>query len=100
MADDYKPAAPSNMFVHEPLPYTVRLREMLSEDSIPSTREFNIVAYSVFEAWIQAVAEAGGTGIEDAKYKLEHIGPNVPHYVAMTTAKLFTEIMQNIRKQE
>lgn len=90
----YKPSASANMWVHEPLPYTVRLREMLTEDSAPAVKEYKVIAYSVFEAGVQAIMQAGGVGIDDMKFKLEHITPDVPHYTALLAAQLFTEIMK------
>lgn len=46
---------------HEPLPYIVRLRQVLSDDSVPDSREFRVIAYGLLEATMQALMEANGT---------------------------------------
>lgn len=51
------------MLTHLPLPYVVRIRLVSSEDTVPDVRELHVVAYSVFEAMLQGLFEAGATGI-------------------------------------
>lgn len=86
---DQKPQ--ESIFVHEPLPYIVRLRSTLSDDAVPETREFPVLAYGIFEAWMQAILEAGGTGIEDARHQVESISPDLPAYLRLVAARLTAE---------
>jgi len=75
-------------FTHEPLPYVVRLRVVLSQDSIPEIREYKIVAYSIMEAMLSALFQAGGTEIDGVKYAVEDIQPDIPEYFSMIIKRL------------
>lgn len=74
-----------DIFTHEPLPYVVRLRETLAgdDDAVPQIREERVTAYSVMEAMLQAIFLAGGTGVEDSRYRVESIGLDLPAYIAL-----------------
>lgn len=77
------------IWVHDPLPYIVRLRETLNEDSVPTVNEYRVVAYSIFEAMVQATTRAGGRGIDDIRYKIEDIYPDLEEYFRMITDRIF-----------
>jgi len=70
-------------FIHEPLPYVVKLRTTISDDAPPATLEFKVVAYSVWEALSQALMEAGATSPDGSKHTVESIGPNVAAWWAL-----------------
>lgn len=98
MSDDnnnYSPQAQNSIWVHEPLPYTVRVRSILDADAPPVIREFKITAYSAFEAWVQAVVEAGGSGLEDMRHKVEHITPDVTTFKALVSATMLNQILKD-----
>lgn len=87
MSDEQKLPSES-VFVHEPLPYVVRLRSTLTDDAIPEERDFHVVAYGIFEALLQATFEAGGTGIEDARHRAVSISADVPAYLRLVAARV------------
>jgi hypothetical protein len=78
--DDFK-APPGNMLMHLPLPYVVRVR-ITHDDAVPSEqRVIKVVAYSILEAHMQAVLEAGGQSLmPDPKIAIESIGPDEPEF--------------------
>ncbi len=76
-----------SIFIHEPLPYVVRVRSVLSEDEPPEVRTFRMFAYSVLEAVIQATFMAGGNGLEDARHRIEAIEPDLAEYIRFVTAR-------------
>jgi hypothetical protein len=84
MEDDSKQERPSgNTTTHDPLPYVVRLRIAMTDDAVPEVRELHVTAYSIHEAWMQAVLEATGSGVVDiatTKVQVEFIGPDEPAY--------------------
>lgn len=86
MSDHNKPA--DSVFVHEPLPYVVRLRSTLTDDAVPEVRDFHVLAYGVFEAAMQAVMEAGGLGLEDARHRVESVSADLPAYIRLVAARL------------
>lgn len=68
----------SNMWVHHPLPYVIRARVMVNDDTPQEQRELRpVYAYSIIEAMFQACILLGGTGMEDAKIKIDYIGPDL-----------------------
>jgi len=79
---DEKPDKPNSMLTHQPLPYLVRLREAIggNDDLAPTIREERVVAYSLMEALLQATFQAGGTGVDDSRYRVEFIGPDLEAY--------------------
>jgi hypothetical protein len=91
---DYVPNAANSIWVHEPLPYIVRVRSTLTDDASPTTREFNVIAYSVMEAYMQAVIEAGGIGLDDMKHKVESVWPSVAHFKAWVLAAAFSKTLK------
>jgi hypothetical protein len=82
MDEDKRPERPAgNNSTHDPLPYLVRLRISLTDDAVPEIREFKVVGYSLMEATMQAFFEATGSSvIDDAKIKVEFVGPDEPAY--------------------
>lgn len=66
---------------HIPLPYVVQLRGQLDDDSPPFTRVYRGQAYSLFEAVLQAIFEAGGAGLEDIRFNVESVGPDMNEYM-------------------
>lgn len=70
-------------FTHAPLPYIVRVRISADDDSVSQAREFRLVAYSAYEAILQALFAAGSTSLADAKVKVEEIGPDVAGYLKL-----------------
>lgn len=87
MADDDFPYVPSNtinnFWVHEPLPYIITVRSTVSDDAAPVEQDYPETAYSIFEAILQAVSEAGGTGLDDVKHKAVRIRPDTLHFKAL-----------------
>lgn len=71
------------MFTHAPLPYIVRIRVVVDDDATPESREFKLTAYSVLEAMMQALYQAGGTAIDGVNYKVEDIRPDIAEYYRM-----------------
>ena len=70
---------------HRPMPYYVRLRCVVDEDRPAEVREFKAMwAYSVTEALMQAILEAGGetpSAIgKDKRITLESIRPDLEAY--------------------
>ena len=70
-------------FTHGPLPYIIRLRVSIDDDAPPQIREFHITAYSVIEAVFQAIFEAGGTELNDAKTMVDSVRPDEPAFYAL-----------------
>lgn len=65
-------------FSHQPLPYVVTARVVVSDDLPPEQHEIRLWAYSIFEAMLQASIQLGGrAGLEDGKVKVERIAPDV-----------------------
>lgn len=81
MSDNPKPS--NDLIIHTPLPYVVTARVVVHEDLPPERHELHVTAYSIFEALLQASIQLGGTGIEDARVKVERIEPDMEAYVAM-----------------
>lgn len=81
---------------HAPLPYTVVLRGAISQDDMPQRWEKQVVAYSAYEAILQAMFEIGGTMHLDeavrAKFTVESITPDVAEYWRMTTLQLLDQL--------
>jgi len=76
MSDE--PKKDSNMWMHHPLPYVIRARVMVSDDTPQEQHMLHkIYAYSIIEAMFQACILLGGTGMEDAKIKIDAIGPDL-----------------------
>jgi len=61
---------------HSPLPYVVRLRVAMDEDSVPEVSEFHVTAYSIFEAMMQATLQAGGQVLDGTKIRVEDVRPD------------------------
>lgn len=83
MAEDKKPAA--DLWTHAPLPYIVYLRETLAnnDDTVPTFREERVIGYSIMEALLSAVMQAGGTSMDDSRFRVERIGPDLPAFYAL-----------------
>ena len=81
--EDEKPREPDSMTSHRPHPYAVRVRVTESEDTVPRVHEYRGIAYSVFEAVMQATFEAGAKEIDGVKCKVEAVGPDLEAYVRM-----------------
>ena len=91
MSNDPKP--PSDFMTHPPLPYVVVLREipMGSDDAVPVLHQQHVMAYSVLEALLQANIVSGASGLDDSRFKVETIEPDLPAYallLATHTAKV------------
>ncbi len=81
---------PKDSFTHHaPMPYTVVLRGTLGDDLPPTESVHKLVAYSVYEALLQAMMEASGSSPESCTYKVVSIGPDIGGYV-----KLINEVMK------
>lgn len=89
MADE---KARESMFTHEPLPYVVRLRETMGDDTMPVSHEERLVAYSVYEAMMQAIFQAGGHAPSETRFTIESIEPDVPAYYAMLAARVVAAV--------
>lgn len=87
-------------YAHEPLPYVVRVRTTLGEDSVPDVQERHVTAYSLYEAMFQAVVEATGTAPDAAKYVVEHIGPDLPAYTAAVVANRLAELANKLKERK
>lgn len=72
-----------DLFVHYPLPYLVRVRIVTDEDRPPEQRTIAVLAYSVFEAMMQANLEAGGSGENNERVQVEHLAPDLLEYQRM-----------------
>lgn len=72
---------------HRPLPYIVRVRVTLTDDSVPTVCEERVVAYSIMEAIVQAVARTGWMGVDDTRYRVEDIAPDLVAYTAILIAE-------------
>ncbi len=69
-------------FSHRPLPYEVVLRVVVDEDGSPQpTINWNGYAYSVMEAMMQAMMEAGRTSVSEGKYNVVSIRPDVGKFM-------------------
>ena len=53
------------------------------DDDIPQRVERTVVAYSMFEAMMQAIMEASGKSPDDVHYKVKHVGPDIAAYVKL-----------------
>lgn len=73
---------PLDPWTHAPLPYIVKVRTTLTDDSAPQITEHRVTAYSFMEALIQATMEVGGFGLNDARYQVESISPDLEKYAA------------------
>ena len=85
MADDKDKGNAQDALSHRPLPYYVRLRCVIDEDRPAEILEFREMwAYSVTEALMQAILEAGGetpSAIgKDKRITLESIRPDLEAY--------------------
>ena len=83
-----KPTEPGGLLTHMPLPYAVRVRTVVTEDSTPVITERTVMAYSVMEAAMQLSLEAGASGVNDAKSSIESIQPDVAAYSAIFYSEL------------
>lgn len=97
MPEDEKPQKPSDTFTHPPLPYVVTLRTAADDDSPARTVDYHLMAYGVMEAILQAIFQAGGSGLEGEKHKVEKVEPDMKEY-----ARLFQigvgEVLASMRK--
>lgn len=72
-----------SLYIHEPLPYLVRLKVVVSDDAIPETRECRIVAYSLMEAAFSALFQNGGSEFDGVKYSIVSVEPDLIAYLKM-----------------
>lgn len=82
---------PNDVFIHRPLPYIVVLRGAVSDDHPPSRIERRVVAYSVFEAMMQALLEAAGVAPDSTKWQVDSIGPDLPAYLMQALEQVLKE---------
>lgn len=62
---------------HTPLPYVVRLKLVLDQDTPPQSADWNGWAYSLMEAILQALMEASGKS-SGVTYTVEYVRPDLP----------------------
>lgn len=89
MTDPKKPDLPGgDMWIHSPLPYVVRVRETLGgdPDTVPLEHDVRLTAYSVLEAMVQSTMALGASGIDDSRYKVIGVEPDVPAFMARLAA--------------
>ena len=77
----------NDMMTHEPLPYLVRVRQVTDEDSPPVVSEHTITAYSLLEAMLQATINAGGSGLDDSKIKVESVEPDLAAWAKLAAER-------------
>ena len=71
---------PGEGTTHPPLPYLVRLRLTMTDDSRPEIVEYRVVAYSLREATMQACFQAGAVAFEGQNVTVEFVGPDLDAY--------------------
>lgn len=69
-------------FMHQPLPYLVTARVVVSDDAVPERQTVKVTAYSVFEAMLQVTMQIG-SGFADERVTIEKIEPDIEGYVVM-----------------
>ena len=75
-----------DIWIHHPLPYIIVARVVVSDDMAPESHVVSVVAYSALEAMFQATMRLGGSGIGDAKVKIESIEPDLVAFASMNVA--------------
>ena len=75
-----------DMWVHQPLPYIIVARVVVSEDMASEQHIIRTIAYSALEAMFQVTIQFGGAGVDDAKVKIEHIEPDLAAFASMIVA--------------
>ena len=83
MSDGERKTGGESMWAHEPLPYVVRLRVTASDDAVPMVVEHRCVAYSTFEAVMQALmVTSGRPSAEESNIRVESVAPDVARWLA------------------
>lgn len=89
MANEAK--QPVNIWLHEPVPYIVRVRVVVDPDRPPEVVVQRLVAYSVIEAVYQAIVMTTGlVDIEAHKIHVEDIRPDLPAYMLQVMEQAVT----------
>lgn len=79
-------ARTGSALIHEPLPYIVRLRVAVDEDSAPTVKVFRVTAYSIVEAMAQAMISAEATTVDlgaHVQFRVEDVVPDISRYLLM-----------------